>query len=165
MKRAKEFCYVPPGRNYASPSQGYPLAGTHLYTSVKRDKWRQGPCLSRKQRDGWGLSPRPPDSEFEVLAPLPLTPPLGSPKYLFPDSDILAREMIKYSRTELLDEILWHPIVILLYTITVPRNTHPVWHCPQKTYSALANYRLANYLLEENWQISPVGCAYFQNQL
>ena len=37
MKRAKEFIYLPPGRN-ASPSQGYPLAGTHLYTWVKRDK-------------------------------------------------------------------------------------------------------------------------------
>ena len=38
MKRAKEFIYLPPGRNDASPSQGYPLAGTHLYTWVKRDK-------------------------------------------------------------------------------------------------------------------------------
>ena len=26
-------------------------------------------------------------------------------------------------------------------------------------------YRLINYLLSENWQISPVGCAVFQNQL
>ena len=40
MKRAKEFCYLPPGRN-ASPSQGYPLAGTHLYTWVKRDKMEE----------------------------------------------------------------------------------------------------------------------------
>ena len=37
MKRAKEFCYIPAGRN-ASPSEGYPLAGTHLFTCAKRDK-------------------------------------------------------------------------------------------------------------------------------
>ena len=46
-----------------------------------------------------GLSPGPPDPEFEVVAPLPYTPPLGSPKYLFLDSDIMARKMVKYSWT------------------------------------------------------------------
>ena len=61
--------------------------------------------------------------------------------------------------------LLWYPIIVLLYNVTVTRNTHPVWHCPQTSCSALAIYRLVNYLLAENWQTSPVGCADFQNQL
>ena len=37
---------------------------------------------------------------------------------------------------------------------------------PSEIKSALSiGYRLINYLLAENWQISPVGCAVFQNQL
>ena len=67
---------LPPGWD-ATPSQGYPrqyVAGTHLSTWVKRDKWSKLPCL-RKQRDRRGLNPGPPDPEFEVLTTRPHTPP------------------------------------------------------------------------------------------
>ena len=60
-------------------------------------------------------------------------------------------------------KLLWYPITVFLYNIIFTRNTHSVWHCPQKSCSALAIYRLVNYLLAENWQTSPVGCADFQN--
>ena len=41
---------------------------------MKRDKVSKVPCL-RKQRDGRGLNPGPPDREFEVLTTRPHTPP------------------------------------------------------------------------------------------
>ena len=50
------------------------VTGTHLYTWMKRDKVSKVPCL-RKQRDGRGLNPGPPDREFEVLTTRPHTPP------------------------------------------------------------------------------------------
>ena len=50
------------------------VAGTHLYTWVKRDKVELSSCL-RKKRDGRGLNPGPPDPEFEVLTARPHTPP------------------------------------------------------------------------------------------
>ena len=162
MKRAKEFCYIPAGRN-ASPSEGYPLAGTHLFTCAKRDKVEKS-SLSKETTWRARLESRTPRSVVWDVSPSAThASTAGLTEISISGFRFLAREMVKYSWTELLDEILWHPMVILLYTITVPRNTHPVWHCPQKSYSALANYSLANYLLEENWQISPVGCAYFQN--
>ena len=38
-----------------------------IYTPGEREtKWSKVPCL-RKQRDGRGLNPQPPDSEFAVL--------------------------------------------------------------------------------------------------
>ena len=49
------------------------VAGTHLYTRVKRKKWSKVPCL-RKQRDGPGLNATPPDPEFELLTAQPQTP-------------------------------------------------------------------------------------------
>ena len=46
-----------------------------IYTPGWREtKWSKVPCL-RKQRDGWGLNPGPPDPEFEVLTTRPHTPP------------------------------------------------------------------------------------------
>ena len=65
MMHTKEYCYSPLDGilvHRRVTSQQY-VSGTHLYTWVKRDKV---PCL-RKQRDGRGLNPRPPDPEFEVL--------------------------------------------------------------------------------------------------
>ena len=50
------------------------VTGTHLYTWMKRDKVSKVPCL-RKQRDGRGLNPGPPDRGFEVLTTRPHTPP------------------------------------------------------------------------------------------
>ena len=50
---------LPPGWD-SSPSH------THLNNWVKRGKVEWYLCL-RKQRDGRGLNPRPPDPEFEVL--------------------------------------------------------------------------------------------------
>ena len=62
----------PPGRD-ASPSQGYPPS---IYTPGWREtKCSNVPCL-RKQRDGRGLNPGPPDPVFEVLTAQPHTPPL-----------------------------------------------------------------------------------------
>ena len=43
---------------------------------MKKTKWSKVPCL-RKQRDGRGLNPGPPDPEFEVLTIRPHTPPQG----------------------------------------------------------------------------------------
>ena len=50
------------------------VTSTQLYTWMKRDKVSKVPCL-RKQRDGRGLNPGPPDREFEVLTTRPHTPP------------------------------------------------------------------------------------------
>ena len=45
------------------------------FTPVWREtKWSTVPCL-RKQRDGQGLNPGPPDTEFEVLSARQHTPP------------------------------------------------------------------------------------------
>ena len=58
------------------------VAGTH-YTSGRREtKWSKIPCR-RKQRDGRGLNPEPPDPEFEVLTARPHTPPRGNENYTF----------------------------------------------------------------------------------
>ena len=55
---------------YQSIIQGYPPPICHRYTIYtpegRETKWRKVPCL-RKQRDGRGLNPQPPDSEFMVL--------------------------------------------------------------------------------------------------
>ena len=74
---------LPPGPD-ASPSQGYlppPPPGSSspvaIYTPRWREtKWSKVPCL-RKQRDGRGLNPGPPDPEFKVLTAWPHTPPHG----------------------------------------------------------------------------------------
>ena len=59
------------------------VAGTH-YTSGRREttKWSKIPCR-RKQRDGRGLNPGPPDPEFEVFTAQPHTPPRGNENYTF----------------------------------------------------------------------------------
>ena len=69
---------LPPGRD-SSPSQGYPPRVCHRYPFIHLGEQRQSgkvPCL-RKQRDGRGLNPEPPDPEFEVLTTwLHTTPPV-----------------------------------------------------------------------------------------
>ena len=51
------------------------MSPVHNYTPGWREtKWSKVPCL-RKQRDGRGLHPGPPDLEFEVLTARPHTPP------------------------------------------------------------------------------------------
>ena len=46
-----------------------------IYTPGWREiRWSKVPCL-RKQHDRWGLHPIPPNPEFKVLIPQPLTPP------------------------------------------------------------------------------------------
>ena len=53
----------------------------HLVTWLKtsstpgwrKTKWSKVPCL-RKQHNGWGLNPGPPDPQFEVLTSRPHTP-------------------------------------------------------------------------------------------
>ena len=51
------------------------------YTPGWREtKWSKVPCL-RKQRDGRGLNPGPPDPEFEVLTTRPHSPPNGTTIY------------------------------------------------------------------------------------
>ena len=62
------------------------VAGTHLYTSVKRDKVEHSSCL-RKQRDGRGLNPGPPDPELEVLT----TRPHSSPQKISKASELFSR--------------------------------------------------------------------------
>ena len=59
------------------------VAGTH-YTSGRREttKWSKIPCR-RKQRDGRGVNPEPPDPEFEVFTAQPHTPPRGNENYTF----------------------------------------------------------------------------------
>ena len=53
-----------------SPLQQYVLL-VPIYTPGWREtRWSRVPCL-RKQGDRWGLNPRPPDPEFEVLTTLP----------------------------------------------------------------------------------------------
>ena len=42
---------------------------------LRETKWRKVPGL-RKQRDGQGLNPGPPDPEFKVLTTQPHLPPL-----------------------------------------------------------------------------------------
>ena len=69
---------LPTGQD-GSPSQGYLPAVCCWYPFIhpgeERQKWSKVPCL-RKQRDGRGLNPRPPDPEFEVLTTWPHTPPI-----------------------------------------------------------------------------------------
>ena len=49
------------------------MACTHLYTpGWGQTKWSKVPCL-RKQHDGRGLNPRPPDPEFQMLTARPHT--------------------------------------------------------------------------------------------
>ena len=71
------YCYSPPGRD-ANPSQRYPPAVCRRYPHYtpwwRETKWSKVPCL-RKQRDGRGLHPGPPDLEFEVLTARPHTLP------------------------------------------------------------------------------------------
>ena len=57
------------------------VAGTH-YTSGQTTKWSKIPFL-RKQRDGRGLKPGPPDPEFEVLTAQLHTPARGNKNYTF----------------------------------------------------------------------------------
>ena len=58
------------------------VAGTH-YTSGRREtKWSKIPCR-RKQRDGRGVNPEPPDPEFEELTARPHTPLRGNENYTF----------------------------------------------------------------------------------
>ena len=59
------------------------VAGTH-YTSGRGEttKWSKIPCR-RKQRDGRGVNPEPPDPEFEVFTAQPHTPPRGNENYTF----------------------------------------------------------------------------------
>ena len=50
------------------------MSSVPIYTPGWREtKWSKVPCL-RKQRDRWGLNPRPPDPEFEVFTARPHTP-------------------------------------------------------------------------------------------
>ena len=58
------------------------VAGTHYTSGRGETKWSKVPCR-RKQRDGRGLSPGPPDPEFEVLTARPHTPPRGNENYTF----------------------------------------------------------------------------------
>ena len=44
-------------------------------------------------------------------------------------------------------KFLWYLIIVFLYIVIVTGNTHPVWHCPQKSCRVLVIYRLVNYLL------------------
>ena len=60
-----DYCRVTP--------QQY-VTGT-IYTPGWREiRWSKVPCLG-KQHDRWGLHPIPPNPEFKVLIPQPLTPP------------------------------------------------------------------------------------------
>ena len=75
MKHAYEF--LPLGRD-ASPSQGYAPAVYRRYPFIHLGEGRhigsKVPCL-RKQCNGQGLHPRPPDPEFQVLTAQRHTPP------------------------------------------------------------------------------------------
>ena len=123
----------------------------------REKKWRKVPC-PRKQRDRRGLNP----GSWGVSP---------SATHAFPGLTEISISRLTYSGSRngkiclnnYWMNFLWYPIIVFLYNVTVTRNTHPVWHCPQKSCSALAIYGLVNYLLAENWQISPVGCADFQN--
>ena len=71
---------LPPGRD-ASPSQGYPsgMSPVPIYAPGRGEtKWGKVLCL-RKQRDGRGLNPGPPDPEFKVLTTRPHRPPQPLP--------------------------------------------------------------------------------------
>ena len=83
MKQAMEYCYSPldrmPVHRRITPSPPPPssVSPVPIYTPGWREtKWSKVPCL-RKQRDGRGLNPGPPDPdpEFEVLTARPHTPP------------------------------------------------------------------------------------------
>ena len=79
MRHVLEYCYSPPPPldgmlilRSVTPQQY--VAGTQLYTLMKRDKVEKVPCL-REHSDGRGLHPGPPNLEFEVLTARPHTPP------------------------------------------------------------------------------------------
>ena len=66
---------IPPGRNSIAglPPQRY-VAGTIYIPGVKKDKVESKVACLRKQHNGRGLNPGPPDPEFEVLTARPHTP-------------------------------------------------------------------------------------------
>ena len=95
--------------------------------SVKREKVEKRLLVQGNNVTGEAWTP-----EFEVLAPLLHTPPQGSLKYLFPDSHILAREMVKYTWT-IIGWSFCDIQQLFSYTMLPSHGTHPVWHCPQKS--------------------------------
>ena len=68
---------LPPGQD-AGPSQGYPPAVCRRYPFIHLGEERQNGVkllVLRKQPDGQGLNPGPPDLQFEMLTSRPHTPP------------------------------------------------------------------------------------------
>ena len=68
---------LPPGQD-AGPSQGYPPAVCRRYPFIHLGEERQSGVkllVLRKQPDGRGLNPGPPDLQFEMLTSRPHTPP------------------------------------------------------------------------------------------
>ena len=93
----------------------------------REKKWRKVPC-PRKQRDGrslnpgvWGVSPSVTHASTGITE-------ISISGFIYSGSRNGKIYLNNYWM-----KFLWYPIIVFLYNVTVTRNTHPVWHCPQKS--------------------------------